>query len=100
MEYLTGKVVLVSIRRINAEGEEAAEAFFGTVQSQSENTVQLRLDDGELRSLPYDEDAYEPAERGVYKLEDGSVCEDPDFTVSWVVYTDEEAWKRYGDQGG
>lgn len=92
---LNEKTVLVSIRRIDNEGEEKTDTFFGKVTSFDENTVRIIRRGGEELQLPYDEEAYEEAEPGFYELKDGSTCEDPAFIVKWTVYASQAASVKY-----
>jgi hypothetical protein len=92
---LSEKTLLVSIRRIDNEGQETVDTFFGIVASFNENTVQIIRRNGDEMKLPYDEEAYEEAERGFYELKDGSTCEDPAFIVQWTVYASEAASNRF-----
>jgi hypothetical protein len=88
---LNGKTVLVSIRKIDNEGQETFDTFFGSVVSFNENTVRMLRPSGVEMSLPYDEDVYETAEPGFYELKDGSTFDNPSFTAQWTVFASEEA---------
>jgi len=92
---LNEKTLLVSIRRIDNDGQETVDTFFGDVTSFSENTVRIARRNGEEMKLPYDEEAYESAEPGFYELRDGSTCENPAFIVRWTVYASEAASIKY-----
>lgn len=92
---LSEKTLLVSIRRIDNDGREAVETFFGDVTSYDENTVCITRRSGEEMNLPYDEEAYEPAEPGFYELRDGTTCDNPAFIVRWTVYASEAASEKY-----
>ena len=92
---LSGKILLVSIRRIENDGQEAVNTFFREVTSFNENTVRINNRTGEELKLPYDEEAYEPAEPGFYELKDGSTCENPAYIVRWTVYASEAASIKY-----
>ena len=95
MLNLTGKTVLVSIRRIDNEGQETCETFFGCVVSFNENSVRMLRTNGDEISLPYDEDVYEAAEPGFYELNDGSTFENPSYIANWTVFASEEAAIRF-----
>jgi len=92
---LSEKTLLVSIRRIENDGQEAVNTFFGDVTSFNENTVRIISRNGDEMKLPYDEEAYEPAEPGFYELKDGSTCENPAYIVRWTVYASEDASIKY-----
>lgn len=88
---LNDKTVLVSLRRIDNEGEETFDTFFGTVVSFNENTVRILRQNGAEMSIPFDEDVFEVAEPGFYELKDGSTFENPAFTARWTVFASQEA---------
>ena len=88
---LNGKTILASIRKIDNEGQESFDTFFGTVLRFNENTVRVVRPNGVEMSLPYDEEVYESAEPGFYELQDGSTFENPSFTARWTVFASEEA---------
>jgi len=95
---LKNKVVLVSKRKINDEGEESFDTYFGTVKSCNENTVIVIKTNGDNESLPYGDDLYEEAEEGFYELEDGSTFDNPNFIAEFVVYQSEEARQKYNNR--
>ncbi|MDR7306328.1 hypothetical protein [Rhodoferax saidenbachensis] len=88
---LNDKTILVSLRKIDNEGEETFDTFFGTVVSFNENTVRVLRPSGDEMSLPYDEEVFELAETGFYELKDGSTFENPSFTARWTVFASKEA---------
>jgi RNase P/RNase MRP subunit p29 len=91
MPDLNGKTVLVSLRRIDNQGEETFDTFFGSVVSFNKNTVRVLRPGGDEMSLPYDEEIFELAEPGFYELKDGSTFENPSFTARWTVFASKEA---------
>ncbi len=93
---LDNKVILVSKRKIDNEGHETFDTFFGKVKGFNENTVVVTRLSGEDESLPYGEHFYEVAEEGFYELGDGSTYENPDFIAEFVVYQSKEAREKYG----
>ena len=95
---LNEKVILVSLRKIDVQGNEEYDVFFGKVSSYNKNTVILIRQDGSEFSIPYDEECIEPAEEGFYELEDGSTFDNPDFIARFAVYRTEEAYKKHGTQ--
>jgi len=95
MLELDGKTILASLRKIDNQGCESFDTFFGTVITYNENIVRVRRSNGEEVSLPYDEEVYEPAEPGVYELKDGSTFEDPSFVAQWTVFASQAASEKY-----
>lgn len=91
MQDLNDKTILVSLRKIDIEGEETFDTFFGSVVSFNENTVRVLRASGDEISLPYDEEIFEQAEPGFYELKDGSTFENPSFTARWTVFASKEA---------
>jgi hypothetical protein len=92
---LANKTILVSIRKIDEDGSEFADTFFGKVLRYDHNTVIVARRDGSEAKLPYDEGAYEVAEPGFYELQDGSTHDNPDFIAQWVVYKNQETAEKY-----
>lgn len=88
---LNDKTILVSLRKIDNEGEETFDTFFGTVISFNVNTVRVLRPSGDEMSVPYDEEILELAEPGFYELMDGSTFENPSFTARWTVFASKEA---------
>ena len=95
---LNDKTLLVSITRIDNEGQETNDTFFGTVAAYNSNTVTVTRPDGRELNLPYDEEVYEAAEPGFYELRDGSTFENPDFIAQWTVYASQAAADRFRAQ--
>ena len=97
MIQLDNKVILVSKRKIDNDGQETFDTFFGTVKRFNENTVVvIKKPSGAEESLPYDEQFYQVAEEGFYELADESTCENPDFIAEFTVYQSKEAREKYG----
>jgi RNase P/RNase MRP subunit p29 len=88
---LNDKTILVSLRKIDKDGEQTFDTFFGTVVSFNENTVRVLRTSSDEISLPYDEEIFELAEPGFYELKDGSTFENPSFTARWTVFASKEA---------
>jgi hypothetical protein len=99
MLNLENKTILVSIRKIDENGSESFDTFFGTVLGYNENTVTVSRQNGTETKIPYDEEVYEVAESGFYELEDGTTYENPDFIAQWTVYKNEETAKKYRTAG-
>ncbi len=92
---LDQKLILVSKRKIDNEGQETFDTFFGKVKHFNENTVIIVRPEGQEESLPYGEEFYDIAEEGFYELHDGSTCENPDFIAEFVVFQSEKARAKY-----
>lgn len=97
MLNLEGKCILISIRKINENGKESFDTYFGKVISYNENTVSVERLNGEKSKIPYDEEIYEVAESGFYELNDGTTYENPDFTARWTVYKNAETAEKYSN---
>ena len=94
MHNLQDKIILVSKRIIDKDGNESFDTYFSKVMIFNENTVIVRKPDGTEESLPYEDDLYELAEDGFYELEDGSTYENPDYIAEFCVYVSRESWKN------
>ncbi len=95
MLNLHDKVILVSKRKIDNEGIESFDTYFGKVKIFNENTVVVSKQNGDEESIPYDDDFYSPAEEGYYELNDGSTFENPDYIAEFVVFQSAEARQKY-----
>lgn len=98
MYNLQDKIILVSKRMIDKDGNESFDTYFGKVITFSENTVIVLRPNNKKESLPYEDDFYEVAEEGFYELEDGSTYENPDYIVEFRVYPSREAWENNSDE--
>jgi arabinogalactan endo-1,4-beta-galactosidase len=92
---LDNKTLVVSIRRIDNNGQVTFDTFFADVTSHNETTIRVIRRNGEEMSLPYDEDVYEVAEPGFYELQDGDTHENPDLIARWTVFASETAAAKY-----
>ena len=97
MHNLQEKIILVSKRMIDKDGNESFDTYFGKVMTFNENTVIVGRPDGTEESLPYEDDLYEVAEEGFYELEDGSTYENPDYIAEFRVYASRKVWEKYND---
>lgn len=95
MLNLDQKVILVSKRKIDDEGQETFDTFFGEVTHFDENTVVVLRPNGNEECLPFGEEFYQIAEAGFYELKDGSTCENPDFIAEFVIFQSESAYEKY-----
>ena len=92
---LENKTILVSIRRIDVDGTETFDTFFGCVLDYSEKNVKVSKPDGTEINMPYEEEVYQAAERGFYTLKDGSTHDNPDFIAQWTVYKNDPTAEKY-----
>lgn len=87
---LEGKLVLVGITRLNADGStESHQQFYGYVlEAVRGRGIHLRLEGTEAGKsywLPPDTRAFHPAPLGQYRLKStGEVVNDPDYTCMWT----------------
>ena len=88
---LQDKTFLVSIRKIDEQGAEQTDAFFGRVVSFNEESLTLARQGADDFSMPYDEAVIDVAEPGFYELKDGTTHDNPDYIARWVIYTSQEA---------
>jgi hypothetical protein len=95
MLNLQDKIILVSKRKIDNDGNESFDTYFGKVLKFNGNTVVVSKLNGGKESLPYDDDFYVPAEDGYYELNDGSTFENPDYIAEFVVYQSAEARQKH-----
>lgn len=95
MHNLKDKIILVSKRKIDNDGNETSDTYFGKVKVFSDNTIIVTKPDGDDESLPNGDELYDPAEQGFYELEDGSTYENPDFIAEFVVYETNEAYEKF-----
>ena len=88
---LIGKLVLVGIVNLNAEGKLLnQQQFFGRVsQANQINGILLQLEGNQLGkeyNLPPDTAVFHPASPGQYRLySTGEIVFNPDFTVSFTI---------------
>ncbi len=98
MHNLQDKIILVSKRMIDNQGNESFDTYFGKVTTFSENTVIVLRPNNKEESLPYADDLYELAEEGFYELEDGSTYENPDYIAEFKVYSSKESWEKHSNE--
>lgn len=96
MEFLD-KVIFVSKKLIMEDGKIYFDNFFATVKEINDDAIVVIKGDGELENLPLDEDYYESAEPGLYELENGTSCEDPDYLAEFLIFENEQAYEKFKD---
>ena len=91
---LFGKSVMIALTFVTADGTETQEAYIGESKGFTNDSDQfdealvmlVQCHDGEVRHFPWEDDILEPAEPGIYELNnDEASIEDPDFTMHWRV---------------
>ena len=90
---------MVGLTFVDEHGAERREAYIGRIReirleegrfeslddgSQGEMML-VECHDGEVREYPYDPDALEPADPGLYELPDGATIENPDYEMHWRI---------------
>ena len=88
-EDYVDKVVVVGIAHHADDGTRCAEQFVGTIDrfldQDGEETMVLMCSDGVERPFPWNEDALEPVEPGLYRLNDGGASvRDPDYVIQFA----------------
>ena len=94
---LLNKTLFVSKKLITENGRVYFDNFFAQVKDITEEAVIIVKAGGELENLPLDEDFYEKAEPGLYELEDGTSCEDPDCIAEFVIFENDTAYEKFKD---
>ena len=85
-----GKVVVVGIAHVAADGSRRAEQYAGTIDrfldQDGEEAMVLLCHDAVERAFPWDAEALEPVEPGLYRLNDGgATIRDPDYVMQFAV---------------
>ena len=91
------KTLFVSKKLITEDGRIYFDNFFARVTDVTEEAVIVVKAEGEFENLPLDEDFYEEAEPGLYELENGSSCEDPDYIAEFVIFENDAAYEKFKD---
>lgn len=94
-QTLVGKIMLVNLTLLDAEGElQGREAFHGVViTADADEGLLLDLlgrQDGDTTTLPPQTSNITAAAPGLYPLADGETVENPDFLSSWTIAGPEE----------
>ena len=84
---LVNKTILIGLTYYTANNEFVEQKqFWGTVLESNENHILVRLNDGEIFSLPPNLSSTEVAPPGEYRLRStGEVIVDPDYLTTWNV---------------
>ena len=90
------KVVVVAIAHRTADGTRRTEQFAGTIDrfldQDGEEAMVLMCADGVERAFPWQEEALEAVEPGLYRLNDsGASIRDPDYVIQFAVEDGSEA---------
>lgn len=94
---LLNKVIFVSKKLIMENGQVYFDNYFVTVNSINDEAVVVKKADGELENLPTDEDFYEPAEEGLYELDNGASQENPDYIAEFLIFENDVAYEKFKD---
>jgi len=97
MEFLN-KTIFVSKKLIMEDGKVYFDNFFAQVKEVNQDALVVVKDEGELENLPLDEDYYEEAEPGLYELENGTSCEDPDYIAEFLIFESDVAYEKFKDE--
>lgn len=80
------------------DGKIYFDNYFARVKAVNEGALVVVKPDGEEENLPCDEDFYDVAEPGLYELDDGTSHEDPDYIGEFIIYENDVAYEKYGDE--
>lgn len=96
MEFLN-KTLFVSKKLVMEDGKVYFDNYFATVERIDADALIVKKSDGELENLPSDTDYYEEADEGLYELQDGSSCEDPDYIAEFLIFENDQAYEKFKD---
>jgi hypothetical protein len=96
---LVGASMVVGLTFVENDQSERYETYAGHVRetraaddgfnSLDDNSnppvIVIECHDGETREFPFDNEAIEPADPGIYKLPDGTTVENPDYQMLWRI---------------
>lgn len=86
LDDLIGKIVVIGITRVSHSDEPIEQRQYAGTFVSMEQTILVRLTNGEDFTLPPDLSAFRKAKPGIYRLRStGEEIENPDFTASWTV---------------
>jgi hypothetical protein len=91
------KVIFVSKKLVMEDGKVYFDNYFVRVKAINDEALVVTKEDGQEENLPTDEDFYEPAEPGLYELDTGTQCEDPDYIAEFLIFENETAHEKFKD---
>lgn len=97
MDFLN-KVIFISKKLIMEDGKIYFDNYFVTVKSISDDALVVIKLNGEEENLPKDEDFYDEADEGLYELDDGTSCEDPDYIGEFLIYENDVAYEKFKNE--
>lgn len=80
------------------DGKIYFDNYFVTVKSISDDALVVIKLNGEEENLPKDEDFYDEADEGLYELDDGTSCEDPDYIGEFLIYENDVAYEKFKNE--
>jgi len=96
MDFIN-KVIFVSKKLIMEDGKSYFDNYFVRVKQVTDEAIVVIKEDGQEENLPTDEDFYEPAEPGLYELDNGTQCEDPDYIAEFLIFENDVAYGKFKD---
>lgn len=92
---LQNKVLLVSLKHIDENGNINFDTFFGLVNSFNNNTVVVDKVGGGQVDLSYADHYFKPAMDEWYELKNGDWSDEVDFIAQFDVFKNDLAYERY-----
>lgn len=92
------KVIFVSKKLVMEDGKVYFDNYFVRVKDINDEALVVIKQDGEEENLPKDEDFYERAEPGLYELDNGAQCEDPDYIAEFLIFENAVAHEKFKDR--
>lgn len=80
------------------DGKIYFDNYFVSVKSIDGDALIVIKPNGEEENLPKGEDFYDEADEGLYELDDGTSCEDPDYIGEFVIYENHTAYEKFKDE--
>ena len=92
LEEMSGKTILIGITYYTAEEEFIEQKqLWGRVIETSEKYILVKLNNGEMFSLPPDLSSTKPAPAGEHRLRStGEIVVNPDYLTTWNSYRNNE----------
>ena len=94
---LIDKIIFVSKKLIMEDGKVYFDNYFVRTKAINEEALVVVKANGEEENLPLDQDFYEQAEPGLYELDDGTQCEDPDYIAEFLIFENDETYEKFKD---
>ncbi len=94
---LVDKIIFVSKKLVMENGKVYFDNYFVRVKELNDEAIVVVKSSGEEENLPLDEDYYEQAEPGLYELDDGTSCENPDYIAEFLIFENDTAYDKFKD---